>query len=177
VRRLIKIFLVFLFASTAGTGWAQNFVCPSEDPNRNIFKSKIYDNGIISFEPSSDKNNPIDFNLYKKEANGNCNKIKIDSYPVEGSKPKIETVFYKKIRGQQNIVVLVSWELNNRAAGTYGTLYQVYAYADIKGLLTENEEVSNNKIMSGIEGYADGASSSFSGKDAAHVRLLLDQIK
>jgi len=176
--RIFFAYLALTLISTLNSAWAHdNVACPDIDPKKNIFESKVYKNGIIAFEKSADINNPIDLNLYLRNADNLCSKNKIDSYSVEGSEPTILSVFFYRIKNELNIVVLVSWELNNRGVGTYGTLYQIYGYAGKNSTLQSNPIIEKSNSMSGIDGYSDGEPSSFSGKDALHAKRLIDKLK
>lgn len=50
--------------------------------------------------------------------------------------------------------VLASWEITNRGIGTYGALYQVYAYKkDKNDKLIRNEIITLDDNLLGMEGY------------------------
>ncbi len=53
--------------------------------------------------------------------------------------------------------VLASWEITNRGIGTYGALYQVYAYKkDKNDKLIRNEIITLDDNLLGMEGYQEG---------------------
>ncbi|MEG7363464.1 hypothetical protein [Pseudomonas citronellolis] len=136
------------------------------------FSTKIYKNSKIYFSNSQEKNYPIYFLLDRKLAQESEIKI-IDKYEVSGSSPKIETVFFYPIKKEENIIVLVSWEINNRGLGTYGTLYQLYLYKDQGGHLVRNEELMKNKEISGMDGYQEGNEISFKLKTASDIKKYI----
>ncbi|CAM2170688.1 hypothetical protein BLAT2472_230004 [Burkholderia latens] len=85
--------------------------------------------------------------------------------------PTVESIFYMRLRGRINVFSIVAWDINNRGDGTYGQLYQVYAYHfDENGVLVENKRVSRDDLMSGVDGYVEGRESQFRYKTAADVK-------
>lgn len=101
----------------------------------------------------------------------------LDRYSIEGSAPEVAAVFPYSVEGKLNLFVIVAWQVQNRGVGTYGTLYQVYAYGDDgAGGLTSNPIVASAAQMTGIEGVADGEPSHFDGKTADEVKKLIDRI-
>jgi len=168
---LVASFIVSLVASGCAAGAA----CPRVDPAHKVFPASVYANAVVAFEKSSDPNNPLDLVLYK--GTGSCNRSMIDHYSVEGSEPTVESVFPYMLKGQPNLFVIVSWEINSRGIGTYGKLYQVYAYGkDGKGGLASSKLISDSDEMTGIEGTSDGEPSHFVGKNAAEVKALIDRL-
>jgi hypothetical protein len=148
--------------------------CPVADAAHQVYASGVYADGVVAFEPSSNADYPIDVVLYRK-ANGTCSKSKVDAYSFEGAPPKVEAVFPYELRGQPRLFVIVSWAVNHRGEGVFGTLYQVYAYgADGKGGLVSDKTIADSDAMTGMEGQADGEPTHFSGKTPDEVRKLVD---
>lgn len=103
------------------------------------------------------------------------NKIsKIDSYEQNGSPPSIETIFFKKIRGEKNIIVLVSWELLHRAERINANLYQVYGYTYKDGLIKPNLLITEDPNLSGFDGEVNGDENVFEFKTASLIRVYLE---
>jgi len=151
-------------------------VCSRAQPVQPIYASGVYADGVVAFEPSADADYPVDVVLYRA-TKGACSKSRIDRYSFEGAPPKVEAVFPYALRGQPRLFVIVSWAVNHRGEGTYGTLYQVYAYGqDGKGGLVPDKTIADSDAMTGVEGQADGEPAHFSGKTPAEVRRLVDTI-
>lgn len=134
------------------------------------FPATIIDSSSIFFAASNDENYPVYFLLKKDRAKS----VEIlDKYSVSGSVPAIETVLFYPIKKERNIIVLVSWEINSRGVGTYGKLYQVYAYKSKGGVIVRNDKTLKDNNMFGIDGYQDGRKVSFSLKTAASIRRYI----
>lgn len=135
------------------------------------FQAKIVTDADVFFSRSSDENYPVRFMLKRKRGAG---VELIDKYEVSGSAPNVETVFYYPINGEVNILVLVSWEINSRGLGTYGRLYQVYAYKSQGGKLVRNDQFLKDNNISGIDGYQEGQQVSFSLRNAESIKKYID---
>lgn len=134
------------------------------------FPAKVMSGADIFFSKSHDEKYPVYFMLRKESGESEV----IDRYEVSGSDPNIESVFFYPIKGEKNIMVLVSWEVNSRGLGTYGKLYQVYAYKQQDGVIVENSLISKDGNMSGLDGYQEGREVSFSLKSAAAIRKYIN---
>ena len=168
---LAASFIVMLMVSMCAVGAS----CPQVDPARNVFSASVYADAVVAFEKSSDPDNPLDLVLYS--GSGSCTRSMVDRYSVEGSGPAIESVFPYVLKGQASLFVIVSWEINSRGVGTYGKLYQVYAYGkDGRGGLVPNKLVSESDEMTGFEGTADDEPSHFNGKNADEVKAMIDRL-
>jgi len=164
-------------APMAASASVSTTACPKADAAHQVYASGVYADGVVAFEPSSDADYPVDVVLYRA-TNGACSKSRIDRYSFEGAPPKVEAAFPYPLRGQPRLFVIVSWAVNHRGEGTYGTLYQVYAYGqDGKGGLVPDKTIANSDAMTGVEGQADGEPTHFSGKTPAEVRKLVDAMK
>ena len=164
------IFLILLMSSG---GVFARMACPQVDASRNVYPAYAMADAIVAFEASSDPDNPVNLVLYRGA--GDCSRTVIDTYPVEGSAPRIASVFPYTLKGKPSLFVIVTWKINSRGLGTYGTLYQVYAYEkDGAGGLASNRLIAATDQMTGIEGMADGESSHFGGKTAAEVKKRID---
>lgn len=102
----------------------------------------------------------------------------IDTYYSEGGDPQVESIFFDSILNDKNIFVIISWEINSRGAGTYGKLYQVYAYN--KSNNKDNKFVKNmtlyhDRKLTGIDGVSDSNISSFKYKTAAEVKKYINE--
>jgi len=163
-------------APMAASASASAPTCPKADAAHQVYASGVYADGVVAFEPSSNADYPIDVVLYRA-VNGTCKKSRIDAYSFEGAPPKVEAVFPYALRGQPRLFVIVSWEVNHRGEGTYGTLYQVYAYGqDGKGGLVADKTIANSDAMTGIEGQSEGEPTHFHGKTPTEVRQLLKNL-
>jgi hypothetical protein len=150
--------------------------CPEADASHQVYASGVYHDGVVAFEPSSNADYPIDVVLYRA-TNVTCQKSRIDAYSFEGAPPKVEAVFPYDLHGQPRLFVIVSWAVNHRGEGTYGTLYQVYAYGqDGKGGLVADKTIANSDAMTGIEGQSEGEPTHFHGKTPTEVRQLLKNL-
>jgi hypothetical protein len=78
---------------------------------------------FVSIEKENSKSDALD--LIVKINNKNS---KIDSYEYDSSPSYIETIFFKKIRRDENIIILVSWTLLHRAERINVNVYQLYRY-------------------------------------------------
>ena len=73
--------------------------------------------------------------------------------------------------------VLASWEITSRGIGTYGTLYQVYAYKkDKNDKLIRNKIITLDDNLSGMEGYQEGEEQHFSYEDAASIKRYVKDV-
>ncbi|MBF8798108.1 hypothetical protein [Pseudomonas aeruginosa] len=135
------------------------------------FSTQIYNNSRVYFSKSQDKNHPIYLVMEKNKEPARV----VDRYEVSGSDPTIETVFFYRIENAINIIALVSWEINSRGIGTYGKLYQVYAYKDKNGELVRNQKIIKNNAMSGLEGYQDFHDASFKLKTAEEIKKFIQR--
>jgi len=147
--------------------------CPKVSPSNNIYSSHaVYRDSVVALE-MGDAQFPVFLALYRK-TDGLCVKKVVDRYPVEGSSPNVQSLFFEMIKGKENLLLIVRWEVNHRGIGTYGDFYKIYAYEnDGAGWLKTNKEVGDMKSLRGIDGYQDGQSSNFDLKDAAAVRKYL----
>lgn len=164
-------------APMAASASASTPACPKADAAHPVYAAGVYADGVVAFEPSSDPDYPVEVVLYRA-TNGTCSKSRVDSYSFEGAPPRVEAVFPYAVRGQPRLFVIVSWAVNHRGEGTYGTLYQVYAYGqDGKGGLVVDKTITDSDAMTGIEGQADGEPAHFFGKTPEEVRKLVDAMK
>jgi hypothetical protein len=142
------------------------------DAAQGIYASGVYADGVVAFEPSNDPDNPIQAMLYRKSKS--CAGSKVDSYSVEGAPPVVEAVFSYPLDHKPHLFVIVSWAINNRGVGTYGKLYQVYAYGgSANGSLVADAGIAARNDMTGIEGMSSGEPSHFLGKTPAEVKRLV----
>ncbi|RDK01849.1 hypothetical protein DLM46_15925 [Paraburkholderia lacunae] len=112
--------------------------------------------------------------MYNQADSELCNKSEFARYSIEGSAPTVESLFFYKLDGEINLFTIVSWSINNRGEGTYGTLYQVYAYRKSNdGSLKENKKITENNEMTGMDGYDNGQQSTFPYRTAADVKRAL----
>lgn len=171
--RHLSMMLVCLISLTAPTGVSALANCPRLDPALNVYP--VYANATVAFEASTDSDNPLDLVLYRGV--GSCSSTVIDRYSVEGSTPLVTAVFPYTVKGRSNLFVIVSWKINSRGVGTYGTLYQVYAYEkDGPDGLEANQQIAGTDQLTGMEGVADGEPTHFDGKTAAEVEKLIDRL-
>jgi hypothetical protein len=148
--------------------------CPAPDAAKGVYASAVYSDGVVAFEPSHDPDNPIQVVLYRKSKS--CAGSKVDSYSVEGAPPVVEAVFAYSLNHKPHLFVIVSWAINSRGEGTYGKLYQVYAYGGSdNGSLVPDAGIAARNDMTGIEGMSSGESSHFLGKTPAEVKKLIDE--
>lgn len=127
---------------------------------------------IFSIE-NGDVENPL--NLVSFHLDGeSCKKNVIARYQYEGGVPSVDSIFLENVDGKLNLFVIVHWEVNHRGIGTYGSLYQVYAYKRSEaGLFVENKKIVNSSSMTGIDGYEGGRAVAFLYKTAGEVKRWL----
>lgn len=171
---LIFALLLVVLMATSGCASA-NTTCPQADASRKIFKTSVYAGAVVAFEKSPDPDNPLDLVLYK--GTDSCTRNVVDKYSVEGSEPVIESVFSYVLKGQPSLFLIVSWNINSRGVGTYGKLYQIYAYEkDGNGGLASSQLISERDEMTGMEGTADNEPSHFDGKTATEAKALVNRL-
>ncbi|WP_089159687.1 hypothetical protein [Caballeronia sordidicola] len=155
----------FVNAETAG--------CPDVQRSRNIFDAtSIYKNSRVAIENADDAH-PVTLIMYRP-IDGECRREEFARYSIEGSAPTIDSLFFFKLHSQVNIFTIISWSINNRGAGTYGKMYQIYAYkTGADGSLLENKKISESDAMTGIDGYDGGRQSRFRYKTAIDVKRFL----
>jgi len=119
------------------------------------------------------QNGQVDLSLYRP-AEKFCGKSVVAKYMAEGGDPSVDSLFFVKLKGEINVFTIVHWDINSRGIGTFGKLYQVYAYrTDSSGRLMENEEIVGNGAMTGITGYQEGAPVLFLYTTSAAVKNFL----
>lgn len=141
------LFLIFVVFSTNNISFASEMwvKCPAARADRNIFKaSRVSKDSIVAIE-KREGNYPVALVIYSRSNNGLCDRSEFARYSIEGSPPTIESLFFYKLNGEINIFTIVSWAINNRGDGTYGTLYQIYAYRKgDDGYFRENKKITEN---------------------------------
>ncbi|WP_141723386.1 hypothetical protein [Burkholderia sp. A2] len=144
--------------------------CPEININNNVFDASVLEyNSRVSVE-SGTFEYPIVLYFYRPTKNG-CKKTEFARYSVEGGAPNVESIFFMRLHGRINVFSIVAWDVNSRGDGTYGRLYQVYAYFfDKDGMLVENKHISEDDSMTGIDGYSQGAESKFRYRTASDVK-------
>jgi hypothetical protein len=169
-KSLLIIFYIFSANSIALASDA-NVNCPTVQTGLSIFNaSKISKNSVVSVE-RREGNYPVALVMYSQVGGGLCRKSEFAKYPIEGAIPTVSSLFFYKVDGKINIFTIVSWSINHRGLGTYGTLYQVYAYTKSDdGSLKENMKITDDYKMTGIDGYDDGQESTFRYKTANDVK-------
>lgn len=168
-RVLFATILASFFLVACNSVYSQ---CPKVDAGHGVYASEVYPDGVVAFRHSDDPDYPLNVFLYRRGKA--CEGIRFDKYSVEGSPPKINYVFSREYQGKQLLFVIVSWRINNRGAGVYGKLYQVYAYEkDEKGGLKVDKEIVSRNDMTGIEGTDQNKPSHFNGKTPSEVNKLL----
>ncbi|WP_156432220.1 hypothetical protein [Burkholderia latens] len=166
---LVVSAMLFIFP-LSGYGAERATDCPMVDVKNNVLDaSALATNSRISIR-SGTTEYPLVLDLYQPKKRG-CVKTEFARYSIEGGVPTVESIFYMRLRGRINVFSIVAWDINNRGDGTYGRLYQVYAYHfDENGVLVENKRVSRDDLMSGVDGYVEGRGSQFRYKTAADVK-------
>jgi hypothetical protein len=173
IKQLLITFVFFIALVSHCFAEAIGYECPAVDVTNNVFDaSLIIKESRIAVEKGNERY-PVVLGLYRPIAAG-CERIQFAQYSVEGSVPTVDSLFFMKMQGRVNVFTIVSWAINNRGVGTYGKLYQVYAYQMApNGQLLENKLIAENGLMTGVEGYDDGQQSTFPFKTAADVRKFM----
>ena len=93
----------------------------------------------------------------------------VDSYEVGDGVPKIDSVFFSKLNGVDNIITLISSDEENVNAIHYKIL--TYSYSK-NGIVKKNESINRDKNLEGYDGY-NGSGAIFNLKDAASIKMYL----
>lgn len=175
--RSVLVALVLVVSIPQSFADQVGIVCPSARKKDNIFNSsKLFAGSTIAIE-NGDAENPKILSIYRRTRRG-CTRNVFARYSVEGSAPTVESIFFYDIKGRPNIVSIVSWDINNRGEGTFGKLYQVYAYKiNEEGDLVENLLVTDDGRMTGMDGYDEGNLTEFPYKTAGDVRKYLSKLQ
>ncbi|WP_174955041.1 hypothetical protein [Burkholderia lata] len=170
VSRLLVASAISLLLSFSAYGAKVVSGCPEVNVKDNIFDASALErNSRVSIENGTAEY-PIVLDFYRLTKDG-CKKIEFARYSVEGSAPVVESIFFMVLYDRINVLSIVAWDINNRGDGTYGRLYQVYAYFfDKDGVLVENNRVSEDDSMTGIDGYVRGVESKFRYRTANDVK-------
>ncbi|MCO8309941.1 hypothetical protein [Pseudomonas mandelii] len=172
MRKFCFLLCIFLFCRAAVAQDASLYLWGAvlEGP----YKTNIVENAELSIVKTGNTDYPLSLVLDVKNIDGVSVRQLVDKYDVAGSLPKIESIFFYPIQDVKSAFVLVSWEINHRGIGTYGTLYQVYAYARHgSGKLIPNQLIQANRYLSGIDGVSDGVPQKFAYKDAASIKAYV----
>lgn len=92
-----------------------------------------------------------------------------DNYEVGDGIPKIDSVFFSKINGVENLITLISSDEENINAVHYKI--RVYSYNQ-DGVVIKNESINCDKNLEGYDGY-NGSGSIFNLKDAVSIKMYL----
>lgn len=133
---------------------------------------KLAEGGSLVVEKSDDENYPIELVVKLDEKN-----IVADRYETDGAPPIVESVFFKKIKGLDNIITLVSWSQLHREERINGKSYQVYGYTYSNGKVTSNKWITNDPNLSGMDGEFNGELLYFKYKNAKLIKTYLDNKK
>jgi|GEM_PF-4858457 len=140
------------------------------------FKDNSFTNGFICFEYAPDKRD-IDFYLsYTK--NDELHNSKIDTFHYSDAPVELMTVFFMKINGYRNVVVLLRWHVNYESNNVeYLYYYEVksYKYDEVRGYLN-NLDGERDAELSGYQIKSNGAIKNFPLDDAAKIKQFL-QVK
>ncbi|WP_155420165.1 hypothetical protein [Burkholderia cepacia] len=160
---------LFVF-TLSGYGAERIAKCLVVNVRNNVFDaSELIKNSRISIE-NGHLGYPLVLDFYRPIKDG-CEKTEFARYTIEGGIPIVESISFMLLDGHVNIFSIVAWDINNRGDGTYGKLYQVYAYNfDENEALVENKRVSEDGSMTGVEGYTEGRESKFRYRTASDVK-------
>lgn len=170
IYRLLVVSVMSLFLSLNANGVEAISGCPPVNTKKNVFDASVLEGSSRVSIENGTAEYPLVLDLYRP-IKGGCKKIEFARYSIEGGVPAVESIFFMAIHGRVNVFSIVTWDINNRGDGTYGRLYQVYAYFfNNDGMLVENRLISEDNSMTGIEGYAQGAESKFRYRTASDVK-------
>ncbi|WP_024549782.1 hypothetical protein [Siccibacter turicensis] len=124
----------------------------------------------VFIQRETDKDYPL--GLYWQSERG---VVRVDTYPVEGDEPTVESVFFTTIQNRKNVIVLLSWHQVHRAEGINGYAWQVYGYIYENHTLVSNSLINNDPQLRGFDGELGGAESVFKYKNAAAIKSRLQQ--
>lgn len=175
-RHLALLFITVGYSLVGVAGCTEvRVACPKISLMDGVYPSEVFSDGVIKFEESGDRHNPLAAVLYRGKET--CSKLVFDKYDLVGAPPKVGSVFPYTVHGVKNLFVIITWATDHSGLGIKGTSYQVYAYQDDgSGGLRENDAISNANQMFGIEGMEDFKDSHFFGKNPAEVKQLVDKL-
>lgn len=104
--------------------------------------------------------------------------IKLETFPHEGGRPIIESVFTENTDEDKDkeLIVLVRWEINHAGIGTDGNYYKAYVFDNsvINDDSKFNRLDKTEKIIGeGIDGTREGKRVTFKHKTAEAIRKFL----
>ncbi|WP_416050826.1 hypothetical protein [Cupriavidus basilensis] len=176
ILKYILIFKISLFVSLANAE-GRHVPCPVVSPAQGVFFAAQIKKGALVAVQAGDDDYPVILVLYKSE-NGFCREELVAKYSIEGAAPRVDSLFFGRIKGVVNLFVIVRWGLRHSGLGTYGDLYQVYAYeSDKNGSLAENKNITENSDMTGVEGYVEHQASTFRLKTALDVKNFIRRMR
>jgi hypothetical protein len=126
VKKTIYIFFIMLVTASVST---MSYATHGESPE-NIPADQIRSGCSVSFskELHPNRNDPLSTPLFAIVASWHCidgEQLPLDRYEINGSSPEVAIVFYWRKR---DVVVLVKWPINSRAADYSGNYYDVFIY-------------------------------------------------
>lgn len=177
-RALRKSLLLLLLAAwqLSTPANAAIVTCPAANSDARIYALPFGKKGtLVALEARQVDGYPVtQLILYLPTNAGHCRAILVDRYAEEGAAAEVKTLFYQRINGQHNVVVLIAWEQHHRGIDMYGDYYKVYGYRlTPKGRLVANKRLQQDAALSGFDGVKAQQTFHFPYTNAALIRAYL----
>jgi hypothetical protein len=155
-------------------------MAPSYGESPEIVSADVIRTGCLIYLYRQDyplPDDPSGYNVIPTWKCRNDEKLSFDKYEIEGANPEVVAVLYWK---RNNIVILVKWSVNSRAADYSGDYYKVFIYKYSqehgKQKIVRNS-MAMKKFPEGMDGQSDsGKVIKYPFKDAAAIRKRLRTI-
>lgn len=122
--------------------------------------------------PDADGERSIEVRQYRPQAA--CQAQVIGRYEIEGGAPRLEADFLHPIKGQTNLITIVSWPLQHVGLGMQGRYYAAHAYRPTADGLAVNTFFTDNPALhSGVVGVVDGVEQHFEGSTQRGLLALM----
>lgn len=137
------------------------------------FKDSSFENGLICFQKSLDKRDVEFFQSYST-SQGEVNN-KVDTFDYADAPAELMTVFFAKISGKKNVVVLLRWNVNYENDGIrYPYHYEVRLYQsnDSSGYRL-NLDSDKDPYLSGYQTISNGQTINYPLDNAQKIKRYL----
>lgn len=177
-RRMLSVILAGSLGATFAAR-AADPDCVSAVPE-NPLAMERFAGGTVAFLPveqTEDTDSVIEVVYYHPDQQ--CLPVLVEDYGINGGLPQLEASFIHPIRGEPNLLAIVSWPMWHVGLGMKARYYDVYAYQRSGATLAENTFVTHHpEVGGGIVGTVEGEDSTFAGTtEAGLISLMASQGK